>query len=201
MLAPRPQVPSALAEGAVTETVRRVNAQAFALLRRRVEINRRIRSLHQVVHGLRDLATDFSSKVVCDPGDEARVVPERSACAPGAQQLQLEPETCDPNLSRAPAPVRMRSRPSGESRHELAAVSRACRIALMEAGNSATLDEICSRIARRGSVAFSDSRRANAAITRTLNAMSDGGEIRRVTNGSQALWQRIFSAGEIDNLQ
>lgn len=194
----RSQISSSLSESAVAETVRRVNAQALALLHRRVEINRRIRNLHRVVHGLRDLATDFATKVVCNPDHEARVAPRPPACTPGAQRADEKPET---NLSHEAVPARTRIRLSGESRRELAALSRACRIALMEAGNSAPFEEICSRIARRGSIAFSDSRRAYAAIARTLNAMSDSGEIRCVTNGSQSLWQRILSAGEIDNLQ
>jgi hypothetical protein len=68
----------------------------------------------------------------------------------------------------------------------------------MEAGGAASVDEIRSRIVRRGSFSFSDSAFADTAMIRTLHAMSDAGEIRRLEDGPQSLWQRISPAGEID---
>jgi hypothetical protein len=183
-------------ESAVAETVRRVNAQALALLTRRVEINQRIRSLHRVVHGLRDLANHTAS----DPCDAASTTPKRLG-TPGSEQRPVKNETCDAKLLRGYAVGRMRSRSSRQSKHELAVLSRACRIALMEAGNATSLDEIRARIERRGSFTFFDHGCANLAITRTLNAMRDSGEIRFVPSASQALWQRIPPPGEIDNSQ
>jgi len=78
----------------------------------------------------------------------------------------------------------------------LAALSRACRIALMEAEEAASLDEIRSRIDRRGSFTFSDSGFAEVAIGRTLSIMRDNGEIRDVRTGDQTLWQRAHPSKE-----
>jgi hypothetical protein len=174
-----------------------VNAQALALLTRRVEINRRIRSLHRVVNGLRDLATNAASGT-CTAAPNA---PERATSALNAEQPQSERENRDSNSLREHTIGRIRSPLPAQSKHELAALSRACRIALMEAGNPASLDEIRSRIGRRGSFTFPDSVSAKAAMTRTLNIMRDSGEVQCVISGPQSLWQRIAPVSEIDSLQ
>jgi hypothetical protein len=191
----RSKLSSTPTESAVAETVRRVNAQALALLTRRVEINRRIRSLHRVVHGLRDFATSTAS----DACKSTLATRDRTAWTPTAGQTTKSPESRGSDASLEYTVRRMRPRLPGESKHKLALLSRACRIALMEAGNPAPLNEIRSRIDRRESFAFSDSESANAAVTRTLNIMKDGGEVRCVTSGCQSLWQRITPAAEIDN--
>lgn len=193
----RSKLSSTSTESAVTETVRRVNAQALALLTRRVEINRRIRSLHRVVHGLRGLAINIPG----DPRNAASTGPERATWTSHSEQVKHEAVSCDGNSSGERAVARIRSVLPGESKHELAVLSRACRIALMEAGSPASLDEIRARIDRRGSFAFPDLRFANAAVTRTLNIMKDCGEVRCVTSGCQSLWQRIAVVAEIDNSQ
>jgi predicted nucleic acid-binding protein len=90
----------------------------------------------------------------------------------------------------------MRSQCTVQSTQMLAVLSRACRIALMEAVEAASLDEIRSRIDRRGSFTFSDSGIAEAAIVQTLSIMRDNGEIRDVRNGDHALWQRVHPAKE-----
>jgi hypothetical protein len=174
-----------------------VNAQALALLTRRVEINRRIRSLHCVVHGLRDLATNAASGT-CTAAPNA---PERAPWALNAELTQSERENHDCDSSREHTTGRMRSPLPAQSKHELAALSRACRIALMEAGNPASLDEIRSRIDRRGSFTFLDSVSANATMIRTLNIMRDSGEVERVARGPQLLWQRIAPVSENDSSQ
>jgi hypothetical protein len=162
-----------MSQSAVSETVRRVNATAVDLLTRRAEINRRIRCLHQVVQGLRNLGLRDLAAVTAEP--ETRV-----------------------NSPRDHTAGRRRSPLAGGSKHLLAGLSRACRIALMEASGAASVDEIRSRIVRRGSFSFSDFPFADTAMIRTLHAMSDAGEIRRLEDGSRSLWQRISPAGEID---
>jgi hypothetical protein len=191
----RSNLSSTSTERAVAETVSRVNAQALALLTRRVEINRRIRSLHRVVHGLRDLATHAA----CDPRAAISATPERTTWASHSVPPKENSEKRDSNSSREHTIGRIRSRLPSPSKHELAVLSRACRIALMEAGNPASLDEIRSRIDRRGSFAFPDSDSVAARMTRTLNGMADSGEVRCVTGGPQSLWQRIAPVSEIDN--
>jgi hypothetical protein len=191
----RSKLSSTSTESAVAETVRRVNAQALALLTRRVEINRRIRSLHRVVHGLRDLATNAAG----DPRSAMSATPERATWASPSVQPKENSEKGDSNAWREPTIGGIRSQLPSQSKHELAVLSRACRIALMEAGNPASLDEIRSRILRRGSFAFPDSDSVAATMTRTLNVMADSGEVCCVTGGPQSLWQRIAPASEIDN--
>jgi len=193
----RSKLSSTFTESSVAETVRKVNAQALALLTRRVEINRRIRSLHRVVHGLRDLATNAASGTCT----AAPNVPEPGTWALNAEPTQSERENYDCDSSGEHTIGRTRFPLPAQSKHELAALSRACRIALMEAGNAASLDEIRSRIDRRGSFAFSHSESANATMTRTLNIMRDSGEVQCVISGSQSLWQRIASVSEIDSSQ
>jgi hypothetical protein len=195
MPAVRSQISLTLTENAVAETVRRVNAQARALLTRRAEINRRIRSLHRVVHGLRDLAASH-------PYTAELAAPEHAALMPSTQRGNEESEIRDSNSSHKSTIGRMRFGLPSRSQHELAALSRACRIALMEAESPASLDEIRSRIDRRGSFAFHNSEFANAAIARTLNVMRDSGEARCVTScetsGLPSFWQRIPPPAEVD---
>jgi hypothetical protein len=199
MPAIRSQLSLTLTESAVAETVRRVNAQALALLTRRVEINRRIRSLHRVVQGLRDLAASHSY-----PAELA--APGLTALTLTTERTNEESETRNDKSSHKsrhkPTIGRMRFGLPSRSQHESAALSRACRIALMEAESPASLDEIRSRIDRRGSFAFHNSEFANVAITRTLNVMRDSGEARCVTScetsGLPSFWQRIPPPAEID---
>jgi hypothetical protein len=196
MPAVRSQISLTLTESAVAETVRRVNAQALALLTRRVEINRRIRSLHRVVHGLRDLAASH-------PDTAEPAAAELTALLPlTTERTNEESEARKSNSSHKSRIGRMRFGLPSRSQHESAALSRACRIALMEAESPASLDEIRSRIDRRGSFAFHNSEFANAAITRTLNVMRDSGEARCVasceTSGLPSFWQRIPPPAEID---
>jgi hypothetical protein len=192
---------SSVTESAVSETVRRVNAKALALLNRRAEINRRIRSLHRVVEGLRDLGT----KPACLPCSAEPAVPRPATRRPDSEHRQLrqpissESAILDARSWRDDDVGRVRSRLSGPSKDLLAGLSRACRIALVEAESAASLDEIRSRIDRRGSFAFSDSEFADTEITRTLHIMSDTGEIRCLRIGTQVLWQRISPAAEIEN--
>jgi hypothetical protein len=179
---------SAMRESALSETVRRVNATALDLLTRRAEINRRIRCLHQVVEGLRDLGLrDLGSR------DLATVTASHAT----TERFTGEPES-RVNSPREHTAGRRRSALTGGSKRLLTSLSRACRIALMEAGGAASLDEIRSRIVRRGSFSFTDSAFAETAMIRTLHAMGAAGEIRRVEDGPQPLWQRISRTGEVE---
>jgi hypothetical protein len=172
-----------MSQSAVSETVRRVNATALVLLTRRAEINRRIRCLHQVVQGLKDLGSrDLATFTASHANNEP------SAAEPKASANS--PREYTAGVRRSPLPDR--------SKHLVAGLSRACRIALMEAGGAASLEEIRSRIVRRGSFLFTDSAFANAAIFRTLHAMSNAGEIRHLEDGPQSRWQRINPTGEIN---
>ena len=173
MVAPH-QTALAIAESAVSETVKRVNAEAFDLLTRRSEINRRIRSLQQVVQGLHDLV--ISNGTTTD-----------------GVQRESEEQTTFRRDGRF-----MRRTLRREPAHPQADLIRACRIALMEAGGIAPADEIRARICRRGSFSFSDSTFAEATIIRTLEQLEDRGEFRRVERNGQSLWQRLGAQEEGD---
>src|SRR5271169_4744078 len=150
MRALRSQKSSPFGSNAVSETVRRVNAQALALLTRRAEINRRIQSLHRVVQGLRDLATS----TLRDARDTA---PERAMDPLHTEQTRRTHGPGDNSSPLEQGIVGRQSQLPVQSGLTAPGLSRACRIALMEAEGAASLDEIRSRIARRGSFTFSHS--------------------------------------------
>jgi hypothetical protein len=184
MPAIRLQTSPTMRQSAVSETVRRVNATALDLLTRRAEINRRIRCLHQVVQGLKDLGSRDLATITASHANTERPTAEAQT-----RGNSLREHTGDESLS----PL------AGGSKLMLAGLSRACRIALMEAGGAASLDEIRARIVRRGSFSFTDSAFAKTAMLRTLHAMTDNGEIRRLEEGPQSRWQRISPTGEPDS--
>jgi hypothetical protein len=164
-----------LSESAIAETVKQVNAQALDLLSRRSEINRRIRHLHQVMKGLRHLAT----RTTCNGSDETPPT--------GTAERNRLDDNC---TSRARAFRESRPQAKCKSKNQIEELTRACRIALMEGEGTASTDEIRWRIIRRGSFSFADSRVAEMSILQTLQVMSDGGEVRQVHNNSESLWQR-----------
>lgn len=67
---------------------------------------------------------------------------------------------------------------------------RACRIALMERDEAATVDEIHLRIAQRGSFHFDNAYQAAAAIRQTLNLMTEQGEAQLVDTNLRPRWKR-----------
>jgi hypothetical protein len=169
------QQSSALSRSGVFETLRRVESQALDLLSQRIEIDLRIRSLHKVVNGLRHMATNAGFDV-CHAATHTRAT----------ERTKKDNRT----LRRGRAMERMHPLP-GWSRQMRAGLVRACRIALMEAEGTASLDEIRRRILRRGSFSFEDSTSADAAIIRAMEAMAHSGEVRRLEEGSQSRWERI----------
>jgi hypothetical protein len=153
---------SALSESAVCETVKQVSARALDLLTRQGEINRQILHLRRMMKGLRDNSNDGP---VAAP-----------ACVTIRKVLQGVGQVQSPPLR--------------DSRDRDERLARACRIALMEAAVPASSDELCKRIARRGSFSFTDAGSADAAITQTLEAMANSGELSRLEATPKGLWQR-----------
>jgi hypothetical protein len=168
MAAIRPESSSASTDSAVSETLRLVTAENLSLLQRRSDINRRIRGLHRLMHRLCDL----SHKPALKESAGFRNAPDNVAWQ---------------------APLL-----AGRSKNSIARLRRACRIALMEAGGVASLDEIRSRIARRGSFSFADYGLSESAIVQTLDLMAAGTEVRCLENGSELIWQRVAPTGEIE---
>jgi hypothetical protein len=121
MSAIRFQTSSAVSERAVSETAKRVHAQAVDLLTRRAEINRRIRCLQQVMQVLRDLATNATFNGYGAEGPAPARTTERKR--PGNASEPPPGHTVGQMWSPLP----------GQSKHQQAGLTRACRIALMEA--------------------------------------------------------------------
>lgn len=67
---------------------------------------------------------------------------------------------------------------------------RACRIALLETDEAATVDEIYLRIAQRGSFHFDNVYQASAAIRQMLNLMTKQGEALVVDTNPRPRWKR-----------
>ena len=71
-------------------------------------------------------------------------------------------------------------------------LSRACRIALLEAGGQATTERIYTLIRHRGSFSFdalaSDPK---SDIARALHLMSMAGEVQQLSNDPRSAWQWI----------
>ena len=187
------QKSSAVGTSAVSETVKRVNAKVLALLTRRAEINRRIRCLHRVVRGLRNLAINAG----CDTSAGYPTVTAGTAEMPNPEQVFADRDT---GSLPENAFLQMRSQGLRRPHAELAGLSRACRIALMEAGATASLEEIRARIDRRGSFVFRDCNFADSEILATLSVMAHEGEIRSIRgDGTQDLWQRIPPSDQSTN--
>jgi hypothetical protein len=160
---------------ALSNTLVQVNEEMFNLLSRQNEINQRIRSLHKLIRGLRFLAGS-------DVPDRNET--ERSAVVSSKvhRDLQFKQQV---NSARQMARHRFRPTPRKD------ALSRACRIALLEAGGIASLEEIQLRITRRGSFSFINSSFASASLIRTLNTMARAGEVCCQGDGSQSKWRRM----------
>jgi hypothetical protein len=188
MLAMNPGASLAAAENAVSDTVRRVNIEALDLMTRRAEINRRIRSLQQLMHGLRDLA--------------AKSAPSQSDAAPPLKnktqrwiRLDAKPPhdvhaLFEHSAKRQPPLLQPNGGVSSIER-----LARACRIALLEVEGCASADEIRSRIVRRESFHFSDSTLSRTETIQTLTIMAAIGKIIRLENGSGVAYRRITAEG------
>ncbi len=170
------QTPAVAHAIAVSETVKQVNAEALELLLRRKQLNQRILRLRKIMRGLGNLATNA---IVAD-----------SAPTTQARATERQKRRKDTMPSRRTGGQRESSLP-GWSRPLKVALARACRIALLEAGGAASTDDIRRLIVRRGSFSFPlvAYGSADAAIIRTLKAMSHRGEVRRIARVSESLWQ------------
>jgi hypothetical protein len=106
----------------------------------------------------------------------------------------LESGPSEPGLDRSiikGLAVGSRSHTRGRSKQPYLNLKRACRIALMEVGETASPEEIHSRIVRRGSFTFGDADFALPAIVRALNAMAYAREVRRLEDSQGCRWYLV----------
>lgn len=176
-----------LSRDAVHKILKRISAQALTLRSRRSEINRRIRDLHQLLHSLGDHST--KPERFMSPGSGTG---RRSREQPSNSRLR------DKGSLPGCMTLHRPSRPSRPSKHVLARLRRACRIALLEAGGVASLDEIRVLIARRGSFAFDEPGSSGSALLQTLHSMRVSGEVHCLENHPPSVWERITLAEEVD---
>lgn len=67
----------------------------------------------------------------------------------------------------------------------------------MEAETAASLEEIYSRIVRRGSFSFVNIEGASPVLVRVLCHMVQDGEVRLLKSGPRSRWERIALVQEI----
>jgi hypothetical protein len=185
------QTSSIVSHDAVHKTLSRISAEALSLLARRSEINRRIRDLHQLLHRLGDSSTESSIKTV-------RFMSAGAGTGWRSGNQTVNSPFCDKGSLPECSVLHRQSRSSSLSRNEFARLRRACRIALLEAGGGASLDEIRALIGRRGSCAFVESGPSDSVILRTLIRMRVSGEVRCLENHPRPKWERIASSDEVD---
>src|SRR5580704_718564 len=170
----------------VIETMKRVSDEALGLLDRRSQINRRIHELHQLLHGLNDLSTNTERLAGRDTHANTR---RRSA----GQLVNPLPR----HESSRRECIAVSNQLPHSAKHAPDRLRRACRIALLETGGAASLEEIHARIVRRGSLAFVEPDSCYSAIFQTLYRMAAGGEIRRIEDHPQPVWERITLVEEV----
>jgi hypothetical protein len=158
---------------AASVLVTQMQKELDSLVARQRELTRRIRSVHRVVRGLREIAT---------------------ARAANPLHARPQPSTDDGTIASP-----CLSQTSGIGAAPVAVsidLQRACRIALMEAETAVSLEEICERIVRRGSFSFGDTDHARLLLSRALNTMTKAGETRLLENGPSPHWERSSQATE-----
>lgn len=158
--------------GAISQSVPalvvELQAELRNLMTRKKEIRWRIHNVRSVMRGLQEMAatpalSDFSAQRSSLPGVSPQAVPP----------------VRDGANSSAPNPARD-------------SLQRACRIALLESESAASLEEIYTRVVRRGSVSFASPQGARKILLRVLNVMFQDGEVLLVKTGPGPRWQRTF---------
>lgn len=175
----RSQMEGAATPDSLSALVTQIQAELHWLMARREALVRRIRSLHQVMRGLREIASPAAFDHLC-----------ADLSSPTGYEAVGEPFLDN----RTPAVRSGRHQRSGDrcqSSCGSLGLERACRIALMEADAAASLEEIYARIVRRGSFSFANFDGANPALVRVLSVMAEYGEIRLWKGGPCRRWERI----------
>lgn len=168
----------AAASNSAIALVEQMQAELRDLMLRREWHVRRIQNLRQVMRGLRAIS---SAPFIDLPADPASPAVHKRVTAPFS-------------ASRAAAVVPCRHLQSGMQRKTERVnvqLQRACRIALLEAEKPVSLEEICTRIVRRGSFSFVNPERANLFLLQVLNAMAEDGEVHRLESAPCWRWERL----------
>jgi hypothetical protein len=162
----------------MTEVAKLLQRELHRLSLQDHAIRRRVRNLRRVLRGLHKWVgraagyeldaelhgnSNGQRRVEPDPGQPATVL----KCSIG-NDVQL-PDIAD---------------------HSLSELRRACRIALMEADQACSAEEIYTRILRRRAFSFNNLDHAVIAIVQALNVMTKDGETCCVEIDSRPCWKR-----------
>jgi hypothetical protein len=145
-------------DSSVNELMKRMHAKLQALLRRRAEVKRDIRNLNKTIRGLSEcigrtgLGMRHSRSQIRSSTD-VEAVPDTTKTTQSSSSIQLEGVD---SSNRAEFELR-----------------RACRIALMESQETASLEEVYSRIVRRESFSFAGVEYPLVAIARIVNILAE----------------------------
>jgi len=117
--------------------------------------------------------------------------PELSVSSDALGALTSERKRATANLYANASKSQTRRR-----RRENPELKRACRIALLEASGSLSVNDVYERILRRGSFMFANPEFGKSKIVSELTALVEEGSARLFSVGFDCRWQRIHSPEE-----
>jgi hypothetical protein len=169
---------AAATSDSVAALVGQMQTELRALMLRRECLVRRIRNLRQAMCGLRTISPP--------------PFPHRSAELPSPAAHKSATASLPANgIVIKEAGCHLQSSVQHNAEHVNVQLQRACRIALLEAAKPASLEEICTRIVRRGSFSFTNPQRANPVLLQVLNAMAEDGEVHLLESAPCRRWERM----------
>lgn len=157
----------------VRKALGRVHKRLQVLLQRHSELENEIRELRKMVHQLFEISNSQSREA----GNAKGRINTKEAVG-NSETQRFEIKTRATNLARR----------RGQKRVTIE-LERACRIALVEANEPASLEEIYDRITRRDSFFFGRYKYPLLAISRALNKLLERGEAITVVHGENRAWQ------------
>ena len=170
---PMGSLPSESAPSSVAALTKLLRSELGRLSKQDAALRQLRRSFQLLLHDLQQ----GSRQATKDSGAEP----------PGSARRQPVKEVVNQNDRMTKTELRGKASMSGER------LRRACRIAVMEADQAASAEDIRSRILRRGSFPFTNLEYAAVAIARTLDMMAEAGEVFSLDNGPDRRWKRISS--------
>jgi len=171
--------------GSVSAVVELVQAELDSLLARREEIRERIQDLHRVIYGLQEIGRLETDDLRSESPKPASL---RRTNHPTSSGIAVDEH----------ATGELRSCVRSNTKYAHPALRRACRIVLLEGQAAASVEEIYSRIVRRGSFPFDSLRLAHPLVAWALSMMTEEGEIRCFKNVTPWRWQRVIRPEDFD---
>lgn len=146
--------------GPLSLVVSQMEAELRDLLTRDEELKHRIQNVSRVLHRFR--AGGLRELPNASPASEM----------PETRRTRVRRQDSWPRLSQTTTRLQ-----------------RACRIALLEAGTAISVEEMQSRIERRGSFSFASHMQRTRSLLRVLRLMTRSGEVRSVITGHCWRWE------------